>query len=146
MTDRLWMLDSDVCIEMIRGHRPELRRYLDRLTREGVGNRIVISAIVYAELDYGRVRRLARGQRQPNAEDFLKTFEAIPWDAQAAAEYARIRVRLETAGQLIGVEDMMIAAHAITTGAILVTNNTSHFARLSPPLHLENWIAPDSGE
>jgi tRNA(fMet)-specific endonuclease VapC len=63
----------------------------------------------------------------------------VPWDAEAAGFYADIRHQLVTSGQQIGELDMMIAAHAIALGAVLVTNNTRHYGRIDAPLILENW-------
>ena len=63
----------------------------------------------------------------------------LAWDADAADWYAEIRHQLTTAGQPIGEMDMMIAAHALAIGAVLVTNNTRHFRRVAAPLALANW-------
>jgi tRNA(fMet)-specific endonuclease VapC len=64
---------------------------------------------------------------------------ALPWDVEAADLYADIRHQLVTAGRLIGELDMMIAAQALSVGAVLVTNNTRHFGRIEAPLMLANW-------
>ena len=64
----------------------------------------------------------------------------LAWGSDAADCYADIRHRLTIRRQLIGDMDMMIAAHAIAAGAVLVSNNTRHFARVAPPLMLVNWL------
>ena len=64
---------------------------------------------------------------------------ALPWGVEAADLYADIRHQLVTAGRLIGELDMMIAAQALSVGAVLVTNNTRHFERIEAPLMLANW-------
>jgi tRNA(fMet)-specific endonuclease VapC len=143
MTERLWMLDTDTSIELIRGQRAWVQRRMDAVVADP-GNRVAISAIVNAELTYGLVRRAQRGMPQPAGDEFLKTVDTIPWDERAAAKYGEVRVQLEMAGQLIGREDMTIAAHAIVLGATLVTNNVKHFVRLSPPLRMDNWVDPAS--
>ena len=70
---------------------------------------------------------------------FLKIVRIVPWDADAADWYAEIRHQLVSTGQPIGEMDMMIAAHALSAGAVLVTNNSRHYARIGAPLILENW-------
>ena len=77
--------------------------------------------------------------RRTEVAFFLRLANILPWSNPAAEAYADIRHTLTTSGQLIGELDMMIAAHALARGSILVTNNTRHFERLAPPLHLENW-------
>lgn len=61
------------------------------------------------------------------------------WDEDAADFYANIRHQLVTCGQPIGEMDMMIAAHSVAAGAVLVMNNTRHYERIEQPLTLENW-------
>lgn len=63
----------------------------------------------------------------------------LPWDAEVADFYAEIRHQLVTMGKPIGEMDMMIAAHSLSVGAVLVTNNTRHFERINLPLILANW-------
>ena len=70
---------------------------------------------------------------------FLKIVRIVPWDTDAADWYAEIRHQLVSTGQPIGEMDMMIAAHALSAGAVLVTNNSRHYARIEAPLILENW-------
>jgi tRNA(fMet)-specific endonuclease VapC len=71
---------------------------------------------------------------------FFRIVRLLTWDADAADRYAEIRYQLTTSGQPIGEMDMMIAAHALSIGAVLVTNNTRHFARIAAPLALANWL------
>lgn len=71
---------------------------------------------------------------------FLRIVRVLSWDADAADYYADIRHRLATRGQPIGEMDMMIAAHSLSAGAVLVTNNARHFQRIGPPLAMVNWI------
>ena len=70
---------------------------------------------------------------------FLKIVRVLAWDADAADYYADIRHQLSTTGRPIGEMDMMIAAHALAIGAVLVTNNTRHFDRIAAPLSSVNW-------
>jgi len=100
---------------------------------------VCISVMTRAELLYG-LKRLPPGHRlHAGVRQFLKIVQALPWDAEAADFYAEIRYQLAAAGQLIGEIDMMIAAHSLAAGAVLVTNNTRHYQRIPAPLLLENW-------
>lgn len=97
-----------------------------------------VSVIVQAELLYG-LQPLPHDHYLHDAVyRFLDEMLLQPWDSNEAEVHARIRIRLITSGQPIGEMDTMIAAHAISLGAVLVTNNTRHFERL-PELRLENW-------
>ncbi len=77
---------------------------------------------------------------QISVRQFLKIVRVLAWDAEAADVYADIRHRLVSTGQPIGELDMLIAAHAVAIGAVLVTNNVKHFQRIEAPLTLVNWI------
>jgi tRNA(fMet)-specific endonuclease VapC len=81
-------------------------------------------------------------QSDPRREEvlrFLNLAQIVDWDGPAAEAYADIRHSLTRAAQPIGELDMMIAAHALSLGDVLVTNNSRHYQRLSPPLQIENW-------
>lgn len=71
---------------------------------------------------------------------FLQPFEVVPADADVARHYALLRAGLETRGEIIGPNDLWIAATALAWGATLVTGNTREFRRV-PRLHVENWLA-----
>lgn len=70
--------------------------------------------------------------------DFISDFEVLPFDYSAAVEYGKIRASLERRGEVIGGNDMLIAATALSRNAILVTNNTREFSRIDG-LTLEDW-------
>ena len=70
---------------------------------------------------------------------FLKIIRTLPWDTEAADGYADIHHQLISSGQTIGELDMMIAAHVLSAGAVLVTNNLRHYERIEAPLILDNW-------
>ena len=101
---------------------------------------VCVSVITRAELMYG-LKRLAPGHRlHIGVRRFLKIIRALPWDAEAADHYADIRHQLISTGQPIGEMDMLIAAHSLSAGAILVTNNIPHYERIQPALTLVNWV------
>jgi tRNA(fMet)-specific endonuclease VapC len=96
-----------------------------------------ISSITEAELRYGAALRPETAKWHRVIEEFLVRVTILPWDSKAAQEYALLRSALERTGQPIGNLDLMIAAHALATEAILVTNDRS-FARIKK-LKTENW-------
>ena len=77
---------------------------------------------------------------QAAIRQFLTHVDLVDFDTVAADEYARIRCALEAQGTPIAIADLMIASCARAKGAVLVTNNVQHFARISE-LKVENWIA-----
>ena len=93
-----------------------------------------------AELLYGLKRLPANHRLHLVVRQFFKIVRVASWDAEAADWYASIRHQLVTTGQPIGELDMMIAAHSLSTGAVLVTNNVRHYERIEAPLLLENWV------
>lgn len=129
-----WMLDTDICIDIIR-ERP--REVLDRFRAHSVGE-IGISVVTLAELEYG----VSASSRPDKNRDALKQFvlplELAAFDRQATAEYGRLRAALEKRGQMIGSMDLLIAAHAVSLNVRLVTHNSRDFERV-PDLRIADW-------
>lgn len=132
-----YMLDTNICIYLIN-HRPQHVRA--RFDAHSIGD-IGISAITAAELAYG-VAKSGSARNRSALETFLLPLEIAPFDDRAIWHYAELRAELERRGTPIGALDTQIAAHALTLGCILVTNNTREFAR-ADGLHLENWVEPN---
>jgi tRNA(fMet)-specific endonuclease VapC len=129
------MLDTDACIALIKRKPASVIRRLYVLTPGDAG----ISAITLAELRYG-VMKSAAGERNAAAlDDFLLPLEIADFGAAAADIYGRVRAGLEKAGTPIGPLDTQIGAHALSLGAVLVTNNIREFRRI-PGLKIENWM------
>lgn len=101
---------------------------------------VCISVMTRAELLYGLKRLPADHRLHLAVRLFLKIVRVLPWDAEAADWYADIRHQLVSSGQPIGELDMMIAAHSLSAGAVLVTNNSRHYERIAAPIMLENWV------
>jgi tRNA(fMet)-specific endonuclease VapC len=128
------MLDSDICIDVMRERSPAIRSRLERTNREEVA----VSSIVAAELWTG-VSMSAQSERSRAAlRAFLAYVMVLDWPDEAAPIYGEIRARLEKLGKSIGALDLLIAAHAIHEKATLVTRNLSEFRRVSG-LHVESW-------
>lgn len=131
----LYMLDTDICSYIIRERSPAVQARLSDIAPDNV----CISVMTRAELVYG-LKRLSPSHRlHLHVRRFLRILRALPWDEDAADFYAAIRHQLVASGQPIGEIDMMIAAHSLAVGAVLVTNNTRHYERIAQPLTLENW-------
>jgi tRNA(fMet)-specific endonuclease VapC len=131
----LHMLDTNIVSYIIKGHSKKIEQKLSLLPSE----MICISVMTRAELLYGLKKLAEASQIHMAVHQLLKIIRALPWDSDAANYYADIRHQLTANGQGIGEMDMMIAAHSLSAGAVLVTNNLRHFERIQPPLMLENW-------
>jgi len=132
----LHMLDTDTASYIIKGRSPAIAAKLVAIPPAMV----CISAITRAELLYGLKRLPADPRLNLVVRQFLRIVRAFAWDADAANYYAEIRHQLVSSGQPIGELDMMIAAHSLSVGATLVTNNIRHYERIELPLMLVNWI------
>ncbi|MEK7271192.1 MAG: type II toxin-antitoxin system VapC family toxin [Planctomycetota bacterium] len=132
-----YLLDTNICIYLINRRPASIR---ERFERVAVGD-IAISAVTASELRYGAEKSARREQNLQALGKFLLPLPVLPYDAAAVEHYGRIRARLERAGTPIGGMDLMIAAHALALGAVLVTHNVSEFRRV-PDLSVEDWIAP----
>jgi len=129
------MLDTDTASYIIKARSPTIEAKLGAIQPAMA----CISVITRAELLYG-LKRLPAGHRLHFAVRlFLRIVRTLAWDAEAAGYYAEIRHQLVSTGQTIGELDMMIAAHSLSSGATLVTNNIRHFERIELPLMLVNW-------
>jgi len=131
------MLDTDICVDVMRGRSPAVRSRLEGT----VPGEIAVSAIVTAELWTGVTKSRELKASENELREFLSYVEVLDWPAEAARIYGGIRARLEAAGNSIGAMDMLIAAHAIHEKAALVTRNLSEFRRVAG-LKLENWSRP----
>lgn len=128
------LLDTNICIYIINARPPEV---LARFQGFRLGE-IGISSIVAAELAYG-IAKSGSTRNRSALEMFLAPLEILPFDDKAFWAYGDLRADLERQGKSIGALDTMIAAHALSLDAILVTNNTREFARVSG-LRVENWV------
>ena len=129
-----YFLDTNACAEYLRGNAPRLRATL----RSYPPSEIRIPAIVEAELLFGARKSNRSEENLASTRAFLNPFITVPFDSSAAERYAQIRLNLERRGQVIGPDDLLIAATVLAYGGVLVTHNTSEFARVEG-LRLEDW-------
>jgi tRNA(fMet)-specific endonuclease VapC len=101
---------------------------------------MAISSITLSELMYGAEKSLNTDKNLEAVEEFVSHLEVLPYDAKASQHYGQIKAALEKKGQIIGENDIHIAAHTISHGLILVSNNVREFKRV-PNLALENWVS-----
>jgi tRNA(fMet)-specific endonuclease VapC len=130
-----YMLDTNICIYVIKDRPAGLRERFDLLVDE-----LSVSVITLGELFYGVENSARRSDNLRTLEEFASRLDILPFTADAAAHYGQIRAELRRSGKPAGIHDMLIAGHARSEGLILVTNNTREFARI-PGLQVENWTA-----
>ena len=129
------MLDTDTCAFILRRSSPTLLKRIQQVPLKTQ----VISVVTLAELLYG-VQTSSRKKANRTAVDALvRHLTVIDWSRDAAEHYAEIRIDLKKRGQRIGSNDLLIAAHARSLGAVVVTNNVKDFGRVKG-LEIENWM------
>ena len=128
-----YLLDTSIVIYVIK--RKPLSAL--KLFNDNEGH-MAISSITLAELLHGAEKSNAPARSLAVVEDFCSRMEVLPYGAKAAQHYGSIRAALERRGQLIGVNDLHIAAHARSEGLTLVSNNLREFERVEA-LQFGNW-------
>ena len=131
----MFMLDTDMCIYLINERDEALREKFEMNT-----GGICISSIAYAELCFGVAHSTQVERNSQELEAFCLDLDILPFDTDAGIHYGEIRHALTLRGRLIGANDLLIAGHARSAGATLVTNNQRDFSKV-PNLVTENWLA-----
>ncbi len=133
---RQYLLDTNILSAVIKHPHSLLSKRIKSLSREA----FCTSVIVACELRYG-VEKKGSASLTAKVELLLNEMDILPLEYETVSRhYAAVRVFLEKQGQLIGANDMLIAAHALSLDVVLVTDNVREFARI-PDLRLENWLA-----
>lgn len=132
-----YLLDTDICIDYLRGSNAVVR---DRLLACSP-NDVCLCSVVKAELLFGahNSRQVAANLRRLRA--FFEPFQSVFFDDGAAEVYGSLRSHLRREGSEIGSNNLMIAAIAVVLGLTLVTHNRGEFERV-PGLRLAEWKAP----
>ena len=130
-----YMLDTNICIDMLRRPESHVFEHLRELKIGDVG----ISSVTLAELEFGVNKSSNPVRNAMLLSEAYSTLEIANFDNHAAACYGQVRCELETKGKPIGPLDTLIAAHALSLDVTLVTNNMREFKRIKG-LKLENWI------
>ena len=128
-----YMLDTNMCIYLMKNQPEQVAK---RFALCYTGD-VVMSAITYAELEYGVAACANAVRERRNLADLIEDIPVAPFDAAAAQAYGPVReaTRERKRDHL----DKLIAAHAVSLDAVLVTNNERDFASY-PGLRLENWL------
>ncbi len=131
----MYMLDTDICIYIIK-HKPTSVQARLKMLQPG---QLVMSAITFAELVNGARKSKHIEPNIAKLNELAEVIEIYPFDKKAAVFYGDVRSALEKKGEIIGSNDLLIAAHALSLNLILVTNNQKEFKRVDG-LRIENWV------
>lgn len=129
-----YLLDTNIISDLIRNPFGPAARRIEKVGAKA----ICTSIIVAAELRYGCAKK-GSPKLLARVEGVLETIPVLPLDIPADTDYGGLRAELEAAGQTIGANDLLIAAHALALGLTLVTDNTREFSRIGG-LEVENWL------
>ncbi len=132
-----YLLDTDTCSYIMKRSHPVL---LERIRSVPISDQAV-SAVTVAELLYGAKLSSKPKKARQAFDAFIRHLAIRDWTAEAAEHYADIRANLKLRGAMIGANDLLIAAHALSLDAVLVTNNVGEFGRVRG-LKIANWSAP----
>lgn len=128
-----YMLDADTVSYAIRGEGRVAARLLEHQPSE-----LCISSITLAELRFGAEAKRSRKLHRV-IHGFVKDVAVVPFDESAADRFGAVSAALARSGEPIGAFDTLVAAHALSLGLSVVTNNTKHFCRVSG-LRVQNWL------
>ncbi len=132
-----WLLDTNIWILHLKNPGSAIE---SRILRSRPAD-LVLCSVVKAELWHGAQKYERRERRLAALDAVFRQFVSLPFDDVAARHYADIRHQLEARGQLIGPNDLQIAAICRANDLTLVSTNTSEFGRV-PALKVEDWTQP----
>ena len=130
-----YMLDSNICIYIMKNEPEKVANMFKKLH---IGD-ITVSSIALSELAFGVFKSNRLENNLFLLKEFFEPISILPYDENAAYHYGELRAQLEKNGTPIGSLDTLIAAHALSVNAILVTNNLKEFSRIKN-LRCENWV------
>lgn len=130
-----YLIDTNICI-YIRQQRPA---EVPKRFHDVPAGDVVMSEITWGELVYGAEKSRQRDVAIARLEELATIIPVAPLPAEAGRAYGRFRAMLEKSGEIIGNNDLWIAAHAAAAGLVLVTNNEREFRRIKA-LRVENWV------
>lgn len=136
MTAPRYLLDTNICIYIAKHNPPEVRQHFIKQQKE----HLAMSVVTLGELRHGAEKSQAREKAVSVLTQLISSINVLELPVDAGVQYGQIRAALEKKGQIIGNNDLWIAAHALASGLILVTNNVREFARIDN-LTIENWAA-----
>jgi tRNA(fMet)-specific endonuclease VapC len=128
-----YLLDTNIVSDLVRRPQGRIARHISEVGEA----QVCTSVIVAAELRYGAAKK-GSPRLTAQLEAVLGALDILPFEPPADEAYGLIRARLERAGQPIGANDLLIAAHTVAIGCVIVTDNESEFGRIEG-LPRENW-------
>jgi tRNA(fMet)-specific endonuclease VapC len=131
--ETLYLLDTNTVSYYIASNPPQVRKNLERFGLPSMA----VSTITEAELRYGVARNPSATRRRTSVETFLRDALILSWDSTAARTYGQLRADQERKGRPLSVEDLMIAAHALSLGLTLVTHDGAF--GFVDDLKIEDW-------
>jgi tRNA(fMet)-specific endonuclease VapC len=131
-----YLLDTNIIIYIRRGRPEEVLHHFRKL----LPGEAAISVITHGELFYGAVKHPQRAKALSELNELVHLIPVLSLPENTPETYGAIRAELESKGQVIGMHDLWIAAHAMASGLILVTNNEKEFRRVRG-LKIQNWAA-----
>jgi len=137
MDGKCYMLDTNTASYIIKGEPAVIR---ERLRKVPMAN-VCVSVITEAELLLGVTKKPEAKHLPIAVNEFLLRVEILPWDSAVAEAYAHLRAACEKEGKPLGNMDMLIAAHCVAVGAVLITNDKA-FYNVEHHLMLEDWSKP----
>lgn len=130
----MYLLDTNICIFLIKNKFPSLRKKIFNSNYE----ELFLSSVSIAEMEYRASKSQNREKNRLALLDFCKDFNILDFTAEDTESYGLIRAYLEEKGKVIGPYDMQIAAQAMTRNFTVVTNNYDEFSRI-PWITVEDW-------
>ncbi|MHB8166247.1 MAG: PIN domain-containing protein [Sulfuricella sp.] len=127
-----YMLDTNTVSHLLRGHPAVARRVVAVPMAS-----LCISAITEGELLFGLAKRPAAKQLHVAVREFLRRVDVLPWDSATAEHYGTVRADMASQGKILAPLDLLIATHALSVDAVLVTNNRA-ISQMAD-LHIEDW-------
>ena len=134
MTAPRYLLDTNICIYIAKHNPPAVRQHFILHPRE----HLAMSVITLGELRHGAEKSQSRGKAVKVLSKLIEVIQILKIPVETGVCYGQIRAVLEKQGQIIGNNDLWIAAHALASGLILVTNNVREFSRVEN-LNIEDW-------
>jgi len=133
-----YLLDTNICIYIAKHNPPAVR---ERFARH-VASELAMSVITLGELRFGAEKSQSRERALASINQLEAVIQVAPLPEAAGEHYGQIRAALQSNGQIIGNNDLWLAAHARSEGWIFVTNNEREFVRVEG-LQVENWVEPE---
>jgi tRNA(fMet)-specific endonuclease VapC len=130
-----YLLDTNMVSYIVTGQSPAARERMASLSDDSI---CCISTVSEGEIQYGLFKRPKDVAFRSLMDGFFASVRILAWDRDEAYTYGRLRTKLQSAGTPLGSLDMMIAAHAVTIGAVLVTNDKA-FGRVDELFATVNW-------